>query len=100
MKELSPESLAPKTPEAEVVAGLEKQLEVLLAKVAREEQRPEVAEDEAAEDVPHKRLTSCSSRSLMTALRRSCHPPHESQAAGTGQNCTSPGEGPAISGLT
>jgi hypothetical protein len=39
MKEVSPESLVPSTPETEVVSRLEHELETVASKVAREERR-------------------------------------------------------------
>jgi hypothetical protein len=56
MKEIEPASLAPKTPEAEALAKLEADLATVRAKLGREEHRLEAAEDEAAEEVAHKRL--------------------------------------------
>jgi hypothetical protein len=56
MREITPESLAPPTPEAEVVADLEARLRDLVAKERREELRVEQASDEAEEEAAHRML--------------------------------------------
>jgi hypothetical protein len=58
MKEVSPQWLLPRTPDTEVVRRLEAELEVMLAEVSREEGRLELAKEEAAEEVCHRRLAA------------------------------------------
>lgn len=56
-REIKPESLAPKNPQAEEVANLEARLQDLQAKKGRAQKRYDEAKDEAAEEVAVEQLT-------------------------------------------